>query len=65
MKVGNRPFEHVPDLRCPSRPDSVDRSSNSDRIAERTCLATISGLRRLNAGASMEPPSSRSGSSKK
>src|SRR5262249_25740256 len=50
-------------LRCVVGPQ--DRNSSSERIAERTCLATMSGLRRLNVGASIEPPRMRSGSSKK
>ena len=57
--------QHVPGPARPSRPVPWTASSNSDRMAERMCLATISGLRRLKAGASMAPPSSRSGSSKK
>ena len=39
----------------------IAEDSNSERIAERICLATISGLRRLKVGASIAPPRSRSG----
>ena len=65
MKTGKRTFSTSSNSFAPVCPGSVDRRSNSDRMAERMCLATIRGLRRLKVGASMAPPRSRSGSSKK
>ena len=64
MKTGNNSLSDLPDLLA-RLPAALDRSSNSERMAERICLATISGFRRLKAGASIAPPRSRRGSSKK